>query len=719
MTRPADTDDVVLVRMAAQCALGESLGKCVDRLQGSESGVRVADALEQQPRIHAGIGQVEMRDVDGPARAERLLTETLRQLLDDDAVRLMRADPSAVSAVLGTTLAGMRHCGEALRCEANGDQRRADAEFARMPAGAVMRAVIAELPIAGHAISISCACASALSALMHARSLLRSGAAQLVVAGGYDPISEFSYAGFSALQLVAAGPLSPFAPDREGMKLGEGCGLVLMCTAEYARLHNLRPIARMEAGGEASDAYHLTQPHPQGSGAATALVSATAHGLPNLLLAHGTGTPGNDNSEYAAYRAAFGDDLVRIPVSALKSRIGHPLGAAGALELILALGCAEAGFAPAGVGRPVDRAAFPELDLLHGKSRPKAPERIAVLAAGFGGANVAVSVQRMSGPTNQLASSATGSEQRIVAHRSKANVHVRIRAIGAVTAGGRGIEGLKALANGAGAQPPLDDTLAPLLDRAKTRRLALLPRLLLAAVRDLVESEGLASGDLRDVPLLAASWHGAAEFTERYYRDLLASGIDLANPMLFAESVPNIGSAHVSMGFGITAASATVVGTRTSGLEALSLAHCRIASGDWSHALVVAGDEVHPIVNRVLGHCYEGEIDCTAGAVALLLESTTETHGPLLSSVAPVPELSVAPETVRCTSGSACDASLRAAGYVNLCIPGLGGASGPAALALAVAGRQAGPSVELEVGCCNPGSVAWRALASTRTQAPH
>lgn len=717
---------IVIVRMSAQCALGTTVAACTAALRAGTPGVCVREGLEQAPRVHAGVGQVPVTfgmEV-GADRAERLLARALDDLLDEEARTVLAADSAQAAIVVGTTLAGMRHCGAALRAEAAGDSARADRAFRRMPAGAVLTAALAGHPIRGQAVSLSCACASALSAMAHACALLRARAATWVIAGGYDPISEFSYGGFAALQLVAQGELSPFAPEREGMKVGEGCALVLLCTRGTALANGLAPLAEIEGVGEASDAFHLTQPHPEGRGAAAALLHATQGRAPELVLAHGTGTPGNDCAEYAAYQRVFGERLPTIPVAALKSRWGHPLGAAGALDLVLALACADDGFTPAGAGRPVDRGAFPSLDLVQGAVRACAPGRVTALAAGFGGANVAITVVRAAAP------SAGAAERHIEPRRGSTHpgiagvpngavpgVHATARAaelqpgallrgVGAVCASGRGVEGLRS-ASPEWSASAVEATVAPLLDRTRTRRLALLPRLMLAAVRDLCETAGIEPDELTDVPLLAASWHGAAAFTEQYYRDLIASGIDLANPMLFAESVPNVGSAHVSLGLGITAASATVVGARTVGVQAVGLAVARMRAGDWSRALIVAADEAHPIVDRVLGQCLGCPILTQPGAVALLLERGTSSRGAF--------ELNAGPERAcavpRATSASPCDQAWRLRQEHGACatraVPELGCATTLGVLALAA--NAAAPAMEapLEIGCADPAGQAW------------
>jgi hypothetical protein len=143
---------------------------------------------------------------------------------------------------------------------------------------------------------------------------------------------------------------------------------------------------------------------------------------------------------------------------------------------------------------------------------------------------------------------------------------------------------------------------------------------MIAAVRDLVESGSIDATELRETPLIAANWCGAADFTERYYRDLVRSGIDLANPMLFAESVPNIGSAQCSLAFGIEAPTLSVIGRRTAGIEALWLAEAKIRSQEWRRAIIVAAEEAHPLVERVLTRCVGKPLQLRSGAVALLVE---------------------------------------------------------------------------------------------------
>lgn len=608
--------NIAITRMASCTALGASLDATVDALRAGRVGISSPSDLEQTPAFESGAGEAPLPSrARGTWRAERALRSTIDELLGPAEHESIRNGRERWAAVIGTTLAGMRHCGVGMRADERADLLRADESFARTSASSVLAHALDGIGFSGPTVSVSCACASALTALSHGCTLLQTGVADAIIVGGYDPISEFAYAGFSALQLVARGPLSPFAPEREGMKLGEGVALLVLRRLDQRLLdHAAGTVHAVVVGrGESSDAHHLTQPHPNGRGAARAIAEAMrGTSRPELIVAHATGTPANDAAEYAAYREQFGDGLRGIPVVALKSRLGHPLGAAGALEACAVLRAAERSVVPTTAGRGRNADEFPDLQLLEGDSQAGSPNEVLVLAAGFGGTNTAVRLSR------------AAHHQAAPPPHAAPSFGLSIRAVGAVTPAGRGPDLLRSMSEAmrSGVESPLFDegTLAPLLDRGRSRRLSLLARLMIGAVRDLVESAGIDEAELRETPLIAANWCGAADYTEKYYRDLVRAGIDLANPMLFAESVPNIGSAQCSLAFGIEAPTLSVVGRRTAAVEALWLAEARLRAQEWPRAIVVAAEEAHPIVERVLSRCARAPIQLRSGAIALLVE---------------------------------------------------------------------------------------------------
>jgi hypothetical protein len=353
------------------------------------------------------------------------------------------------------------------------------------------------------------------------------------------------------------------------------------------------------------------------------------------------------------------------------------------------------GFVPAGIGNPPDTNTFTDLDLVHMAPRRHSPRRLVALSAGFGGANVAIAVNRE--PLLHGEHGVAGEESHGVV----------ISAIGAVTGGGRGLEGIRAMLGTPGSDVS-EELIASMVDRVRTRRLALLPKLLIAATRDLLDSAGMADSSLLDVPTLVATWHGATGFTERYYADLISSGIDLANPMLFAESVPNVGSAHVSIAYGVQAASASVIGTRTSGLEALHLARARIKSGMWRQALVLAAEETHPLVDSVLSDLFRTPVHGCSASVALLLRRSDDADAVALVSTG----VGATPGGLgTVSSGSALDQRSNPQGEELVMLPEMGSCTGLALVALAAGRPQPG---RLVVSSSEPMGSRWWAEVGHR-----
>jgi 3-oxoacyl-[acyl-carrier-protein] synthase II len=504
---------------------------------------------------------------------------------------------------------------------------------------------MANLPFTGFAATGCSACSSSLGSIALGISLLKSGQLDLVIAGGYDTISEYVYAGFNSLRLVAPGALRPFTKDRLGMKLAEGYGIVVLERADDAAARGAAPLATILGYGESADAHHLTQPHPQGEGAARAISAALkSAGLTpaqiDLVAAHATGTPDNDAGEYAALRSVFGDDLPRVPVVAFKSHLGHTLGGAGAVELILSTLCLRDQIVPGCANIRAEEIEFSGLNVATGPARPARIRATLNTSLGFGGANTCVvlgMVEEASGGlegarANRLATSpspgtlgegwgggnvgkaspqgplptlprSTGrglSEQHISVNP------VHITGIGVVLPGMIGNDAFIRAITAADVRPATRDSgplaeseYIDLLNARRVRRMSDYVKLSLAATM-------LACRDAKitDIPSFAAtcsallgSTHGSANYSEAYYQQIVREGIAAANPMLFAEGVPNAGAAHLSLMLSLKGPCQTIIGTRTAGLDALHLAALRISTGEWDRAIVSAAEEYSPLVN--------------------------------------------------------------------------------------------------------------------------
>ncbi len=189
---------------------------------------------------------------------------------------------------------------------------------------------------------IANACASGANAIGHAWELLRRGACERVLTGGYDALSQLVFAGFDSLQALSPTQCRPFDAHRDGLALGEGAAILTLETLEHAEKRGAHILGEISGYGTALDTHHLTQPHPQGDAALSSMTAAThSAGLTpeniDYINAHGTGTPMNDVAEANAIRRWAGDRAATLPVSSTKSSIGHLLGAAGAVETVVCL----------------------------------------------------------------------------------------------------------------------------------------------------------------------------------------------------------------------------------------------------------------------------------------------------------------------------------------------------------------------------------------------
>jgi 3-oxoacyl-[acyl-carrier-protein] synthase-1/3-oxoacyl-[acyl-carrier-protein] synthase II len=261
--------------------------------------------------------------------------------------------------------------------------------FACNPAAALAAA----WGLSGPVLTVGDACCSGADAVGLALDLISGGLADRALAGGADALTLAPYIGFSRLMIYADAPCRPFDRDRRGLNLGEGAGLLVLEAAGAASKRGARPLAVLAGYGAASDAYHLTAPHPEAAGLKRAIGLALEDaGLKAADLAfvnaHGTATPDNDRAEALAIAA----ELPQTPLWAVKGSTGHTLGAAGALEAVLTVTALRENRLPPSHG-------FVNEDRGLGL-RPSAPlaslrgEAAMSLSLGFGGGNAALVFRR-------------------------------------------------------------------------------------------------------------------------------------------------------------------------------------------------------------------------------------------------------------------------------------------------------------------------------------
>jgi len=314
-------------------------------------------------------------------------------------------DPARVGCIVGTGIGGIGTLEAAhTTLRDSGPGQVTPLAVPLMMSNAGSAAVAMRLNLRGHVYGIVSACAAGAHALGAATRAIQVGDAEAVVAGGSEAaLTPLARAAFGALDATSTIGISrPFDARRDGFVMGEGAGMLILEEAEAARARGARVLGRVRGYGATSDAYHLTAPREDGSGAAAAITAALADaGLSpfdvDYVNAHGTSTPLNDRAETAALKLALGDHATEIPISAPKSAIGHLLGAAGAVEAAATLLALNDRIAAPTLGWEVEEEGL-DLDYVPGSPRPlnvpagRAPIGLSN-SFGFGGHNAVLCLE--------------------------------------------------------------------------------------------------------------------------------------------------------------------------------------------------------------------------------------------------------------------------------------------------------------------------------------
>jgi len=267
----------------------------------------------------------------------------------------------------------------------------------RLMANAPACQVTMEFGLTGPSFAVVSACASANHAMAQAFDMVRNGRADFAVTGGSEAcITVPCVKAWEAVRVTADDTCRPFCKQRRGMVLGEGAGIFVLEDYEHARARGATILAEFAGAGMSADAADIVLPSMDG--AAKALAGALADARMNAdeidyINAHGTGTPANDPTETAAIRRVFGAHADALAVSSTKSMHGHALGAAGAIELVAAIGALRDGvIAP--TANFIDPDPSCDLDYVPNTAR-ETPVRAALSNSfAFGGLNAVLALRR-------------------------------------------------------------------------------------------------------------------------------------------------------------------------------------------------------------------------------------------------------------------------------------------------------------------------------------
>jgi 3-oxoacyl-[acyl-carrier-protein] synthase-1 len=366
------------------CALGATREDSLSALYAGRSGLAASQFAEP---LQTALGSVPEPLPELPARLRAhdtrlarmavLLSEPLQVPL---AAAIRRYGASRVGIVVASSTGGLAASEQAFRAA----QLPAAYSFERSHAFYALVEVLRGLSCArGPGYVVSTACSSGNKVFGSAQRLLAAGALDAVLVGGIDTLCQITVRGFHSLGILSAQACRPFASERDGTSIGEGGALFLIERGAEAAVS-------LCGVGECSDAHHMTQPAPDGSGAAAAMRLALQDaGLDASQIdhvnAHGTGTPLNDAAEARAIEAVLG---TRVPVVSTKGATGHMLGAAAAIEAVFALAAIERAQIPPSLGsEPRD----PAIKLaICSEPRAQPCRYVMSNALAFGGSNACV-----------------------------------------------------------------------------------------------------------------------------------------------------------------------------------------------------------------------------------------------------------------------------------------------------------------------------------------
>lgn len=404
-------DRVVVTGMGVYSPVGNSPAEMWASLVEGVSGIGPItrfDATDYETRFAAEVrdfdpdavlGRKESRRMD---RYAQLGVAASLQAADASGLTGDILDPTRVGVLLATGMGAIETIENGMETlTAQGPKRIGPFFMTMMLANMASGLAAMRLNAKGPVMSTVSACASSAHAIGEAARWIRDGMADVVYAGGCEaPVSRLSVAGFNAMQALSRrnddprAASRPFDKDRDGFVLAEGAAMLVLEREEHALRRGARILGTVSGYGTTDDANHIVQPAPEGEGAARAMTLAlTDAGLSaqqiDYVNAHGTSTQLNEKFETAALKRALGDRAYSVPISSTKSMTGHLLGAAGAIEAVVALKAIETQTAPPTINYQTPDPEC-DLDYVPNVARQTPIRHVMSNSMGFGGHNVSL-----------------------------------------------------------------------------------------------------------------------------------------------------------------------------------------------------------------------------------------------------------------------------------------------------------------------------------------
>ena len=409
------TDRVVVTGIGLVTPVGLNSESTWNSLVEGRSGIdyiSLFDAEGYESRIagevdnfdaSAALGRKEARRLD---RFSQFACVAALEALEHANLNMEKEDADRVGVLIGSGVGGIITISDQHKILLKRGPKRVSPFLVPMMLGDMASGQVSMMIGAkGPNFSTVSACATGADSIGEALEMIRRGRADVVIAGGTEAaVCEIGVAGFNSCMALSTrnedpqGASRPFDSDRDGFVLGEGAGLLVLESLEHAEQRGANILAEISGYGASSDAHHVTQPHPEGEGAARAMKWAIEDaGITpdkvDYINAHGTSTPLNDKYETIAMKRMYGDHAYKLAISSTKSMTGHLLGAAGGIEAAFTVLTIKNGIVPPTIN--IDNP-DPDCDLNYvPNTAKKQPVNVAMSnSLGFGGHNASLVFER-------------------------------------------------------------------------------------------------------------------------------------------------------------------------------------------------------------------------------------------------------------------------------------------------------------------------------------
>ena len=344
---------VGIVGIGLVTSLGVTREETWHRMMAGQCGIKQVSLFDSTPYKCRLGGEVDLAPVDAGltplerrrwSRSDRMGVAAASEALADAGLLENGIDRTRIGVFLGAGTADMLRTEDYVRtCMEMGIEHARPSDVWSHFLSTPVDVVAARFGLEGARSCVVAACSSSTIAIGQGADAIRLGRADAVLAGGTDALARLTFSGFNALKLMDASPCRPFDRSRAGMNIGEGAAVLVLEELDRARRRGATIYGELAGYAFGCEAFHPTAPEPEGRPVAAVISAALRDARLDVstvdhISAHGTATPQNDAAEMRGFRRVFGERAPAIPVTSIKSMIGHCLGAAGAIEAaVLAL----------------------------------------------------------------------------------------------------------------------------------------------------------------------------------------------------------------------------------------------------------------------------------------------------------------------------------------------------------------------------------------------